>query len=191
MKLSKGQRLILIVAAVSVSAYLIYEYVFKKGNKRGAAGTEGIPDADGWYYFQYAGGSALQTSDNCDTSQMEEGDPYPTTFYGFLEIGKWENGSFVPFANANCTENDLCRILPGDKINSIEILSGADNSNLPWDAGSYDVLQLGTDACTPGNQILYLKNGILIDLPVVEGGSTDQIYDVNGQIFGRFKLDIQ
>lgn len=189
MGLTKTQKGIIVFAAVAVAIYFLYTALNQK-TKRGADGIEGIPDDEGFYYFKYAGGSALREANGeMPDCNSQPGEPVPTDFYAFLEMGKFENGIFTPFQNANCTEDNLCRVIPQDQINGIEIIQGQNNSNLPLIGNSFDVLQLGTDVCTPGNEILYRDNGILIDLVVHPEGATDPVYSASGEVIGRFKLN--
>lgn len=189
--MTKKQKVILMVAILVVAAIWLYTSLSQKA-KRGAQGQDGIPDQDGYYYFQYAGGSALRDEGGVmpDCNNVA-GEPSPTNFFAFLEIGKYENGVFTAFPTANCTEDDLCRILPGDSIQGVEVLQGQNNSNLPFDGNSFEVLQIGTDLCTPNNDIAYFRNGILIDLIVESEGAFDPIYQATGQVVGRFKLSQQ
>jgi hypothetical protein len=189
MKFSKKQKIALLIVAIGIVVYIIYMSVTNKG-KRIADGQDGVPDAEGWYYFKYAGGSALREN---GTGQMPDcastqGQPSPTDFFAFCEVGKYENNVFIPFGNANCTPENLCRILPGDTVNSFEILEGAQNTNIQLTGNSFEVLQLGTDICTANSQIAYLDNGIVIDLIVQAEGSTEPIYSTTGVVIGRFKL---
>ena len=189
MKFSKKQKIAVLIVAIIVVGYIVYTSVINKG-KRIADGQEGIPDGDGWYYFKYAGGSALRED---GTGQMpdcasEAGLPSPTDFFAFCEIGKYENDTFIPFDNGNCTPQNLCRILPGDTVNSFEIIEGEQNTNVQLTGNSFEVLQLGTDICTVNNEIAYLDNGIVIDLIVQAEGSTEPTYTTTGVVIGRFKL---
>lgn len=191
MKLTRTQKNILILGAVIIAGYLLYK-ALTQGTKRGAQGVEGIPDGDGFYYFRYAGGSALreggQGMPDCNSIP---GEPVPTDFYAFLEMGKYEGGQFIPFENANCTPDNLCRIIPQDQVNGFEIIQGQNASNLPLEGNSFEVLQIGTDICTPNNEILYNNNGILINLIVHSEGSINPTYSANGEVIGRFKLTPQ
>jgi len=182
----------LLYVVLAVAAIAAWYYFFIRKTTRAASGQDGIPDDEGWYYFKYHGGSALRVDSNgqaisCGSFNMPQGTPAPTNFYSFLEVGKWSNGVFTSVPTGNCTAIG-CRIVPGDTIEAVEIISGADNTNVPLEGNNFEVLQLGTDTCTPGGQVLWPENGILIDLVTREEGATESNFQTDGPVYGRFKL---
>ena len=190
--MSKKSITLIIIALAALAAWW-YFLIRKAAPKRAAFGVDDIPDQDGYFYFQYHGGSALREDSNgspinCGTFDMPAGTPAPTNFYSFMEIGKLStNGTWTPLSTANCIAAG-CRILPGDTIENVEILIGENNTNVPLQGNNFQVLQLGTDTCTPDGQVKWPNNGILIDLVTRSQGATESNFQTTGQVFGRFKL---
>lgn len=156
--MNKNVKTILIVVALILVAYFVYNKFFKNSNSSGASGT---------FAFKWMGGSRLRGED-CNSGQP----------YGFLEIGTFdENGNFIPDEKANCPTDTQCKILEGDEITITSVQGGS--HNLPLEGNKFTVLQRGTDTC--GNPILYPNNGVLIDLDLNDS------YQYNGIITGTFK----
>lgn len=185
------QTIVIILIIVALAAVW---FLFGRNKPlKGRAGTDGIPDENGYYYFRYLGGSALRTDANGNAipcgepsdGMAESG--FITNFYATLEIGRYKNGVFTPVEDGNCTGNQ-CRIVPGDVLNNVEILSGSQSTNVPLEDGNFEVIQLGTDICTPSGLIGWPKNGIVIDLLLAAQGGSDTIYSTSGPVYGRFKL---
>lgn len=182
-----------IYVLLAIAAIVAWWYFFMRKTTRATWGTDGIPDGDGWFYFRYHGGSALRQDSmgnpiDCGEFNMPQGSPSPADFFAFLEIGKLSsNGTWTAVTTGNCLPTG-CRIIPGDMIESVEILYGADNTNVPFENNRFEVLQLGTDSCTPTGSPKWPNNGILIDLVTREQGATESTYQTNGDVFGRFRV---
>lgn len=171
--MNKSLKVFLIVAVISVAAYVIYTKFFKK---------EALTKTkDGEFAFRYIGGSALRTDGAGNSLPCSSGEG---EFYATLEIGKFENNQFVPIQNANCV-NSGCKILPNDEI-TIKAIEG--DTNVPLNVGSkYNVMQLGTDNCTSTGTSLYKANGIVVDLLLqAEGGVP--LYETEGEVIGKFVI---
>ena len=169
--MKKSIKVFLIVAVIAIVAYIVYNKFFKKEDLS--------KTNEGEFAFRYIGGSALRTdgSGNALPCTSEDGE-----FYATLEIGKLENGQFVPLQNGNCS-NNACKILPNDEI-TIKAIQG--DTNVPLNVGSkYNVMQLGTDNCTSTGTALYKANGIVVDLLLqAEGGVP--LYETEGEVIGKF-----
>jgi len=182
-----------IYVILAVATIAAWWYFFQRKQTRAAWGQDGIPDEDGFFFFRYHGGSALRQDDmgndlDCGVFNMPAGEPAPTNFYSFLEIGKLStNGAWTAVTTGNCLSGG-CRILPGDVIENVEIIYGAENTNVPLQGNNFEVLQLGTDNCTPTGDVKWPNNGILIDLVTKEQGATESNYQTNGDVFGRFRV---
>lgn len=186
--MNKTKIIIILIALAAVYFFFIRQKPIK--NK---AGADGIPDEEGWYYFRYLGGSALRSGSNgtpipCGApGDGTNASGFVTNFFATLEIGKMEGGEFVAKETGNCITN-VCRIVPGDVITEVEILQGASSTNVPLQDGNFEVLQLGTDTCTPSGVIGWPKNGIVVDLLLAAQGGSAPIYSTNGPVLGRFKI---
>lgn len=179
-----------ILILVAVALVVLWYFFFQSKSSRGS--SNGIPDAEGWYYFKYHGGSALRVDGqgqaiDCGSFNAGAGEPSPADFFAFMEIGRWENGTFAPDPNANCKDGQ-CKLIPGDVLGEFEILSGASNTTVPFGDSNLTINQLGTDTCTPSGSVLWPQNGIMVDLVIRPEGAADNLYETTGPVYGRFKL---